>query len=56
MNSKVAKELHRKAHNQWINLKPEYQKLFTVRRIYQQMKKVYKTGVPIRNISLENLK
>lgn len=52
MNGKIVKELRRKAHNQWISLKPEYQKLFTVRQIYQQMKDVYKTGVKIKDISL----
>ena len=55
MNNKRAKELKRKAYNEWVNLKPEYQKLFTVRRIYQQMKKAYKQGVKIENISLEKL-
>ena len=55
MNGKKAKELKRKAHNEWVNLKPEYQKIFTVRRVYQQMKKVYKQGVPIKDISIGKL-
>lgn len=55
MNNKKAKELYRQANNEWVKLKPEHQKLFSVRRIYQQMKKVYKEGVPIKDISINKL-
>ena len=42
MNEKKAKELRRKAYNQWIMLKPEYKKLFTVKQLYKQLKKELK--------------
>ena len=44
MNQKKAKELRRKAYNQWVFLKPEYQKLFTVKQLYKQLKKDMKNG------------
>lgn len=39
MSEKNCKELRRKAHNEWIGYKKEYQKLFTVKQVYKQMKK-----------------
>ena len=44
MNGKVSKELRRKAFNKWILLKPEYQKLFTVKQLYKQLKKDMKNA------------
>ena len=44
MNQKKSKELRRKAHNQWVLLKPEYQKLFTVKQLYKQLKKDLKNA------------
>ncbi len=40
MNAKKkAKELRRQAHNMWVDMKPEYQKMFTVKQVYKQLKK-----------------
>lgn len=39
MNQKKAKELRRKAHNQWVDLPKEYQEKFTVHQLYKQLKK-----------------
>ena len=39
MNGRKAKELRRKAHNEWIKLKPMYQKQFTVKQICKVLKR-----------------
>lgn len=39
MNEKKAKDLRRQAHNMWIDMKPEYQKMYTVQQVYKQLKK-----------------
>ena len=39
MNGKKCKELRRKAHNEWIGYKKDYQEMFTVKQVYKQMKK-----------------
>ncbi len=52
MNGKISKELRRKAFNEWVKLKPEYQKLFNVKTIYKQMKKKYKKGIKIEDITI----
>jgi len=44
MNGKKAKDLRRQAYNQWITLKPEYQKMFTVHQMYKQLKKDLKNA------------
>ncbi len=44
MNEKKAKELRRKAHNQWIGYKKEYQKMFTVHQVYKKLKKDLKNA------------
>ena len=47
MSEKKFKELRRKAHNTWINLPKEYQKNFTVKQVYKQLKKDLKNGKTI---------
>ncbi len=42
MNGKKAKALRRKAYKEWLKLKPEYQKIFTVKQVYKQIKKELK--------------
>lgn len=44
MNEKKAKDLRRQAHNMWIDLKPEYKKVFTVKMLYKQLKKDLKNA------------
>ncbi len=44
MNEKKAKDLRRQAHNMWIDMKPEYQKIFTVHQVYKQLKKDLKNA------------
>ena len=39
MSEKNYKELRRKAHNEWIGYKKDYQEMFTVKQVYKQMKK-----------------
>jgi len=45
MNQKKATELRRKAHNQWVNLTPEYQKVFTIKMLYKRLKKKLKNEI-----------
>jgi len=42
MNQKKATELRRLAHNQWVDLSPEYQKIFTVKKLYKILKRKLK--------------
>ena len=44
MNGKKARELRRQAYNMWIDMKPEYKKLFTVHQVYKQLKKDLKNA------------
>ena len=44
MSEKKAKELRRQAHNMWVDMKPEYQKIFTVKQVYKKLKKDLKNA------------
>ena len=42
MNQKKAKELRRKAHNEWLKLKPDARKVISEIMVYKHLKKELK--------------
>ena len=44
MNEKKAKDLRRQAHNMWVGMKTDIQKMFTVHQVYKQLKKDLKNA------------
>ena len=44
MNQKKATELRRKAHNEWLKLRPEQRKVISVKKVYKHLKKELKNA------------